>query len=238
MLSSPPTLLVVDADVTLTSSLEAVAARRGYAPLVVGDPEEAVRRFHERPPSAVVLDVTPGGRGFDTLDRLRRLDHDVPVLAVAAPGTPGTVLQVMRSGADDFLCKPIEEAQLEGALARLLDERRLRWELHALRAAIVHELEDVVRRLLGLGNGPGPEAPAPAAPGSPAQPRLPEPPPPPGSLKEIARAAAREAECAAISRMLQRTRWNRKEAAAFLGISYKALLYKIKENGLDKPSTP
>ncbi len=59
-----------------------------------------------------------------------------------------------------------------------------------------------------------------------------------GSLKDIARAAARAAECVAISRMLQRTRWNRKAAAEFLGISYKALLYKIKENGLDKsPST-
>jgi two-component system, NtrC family, response regulator AtoC len=59
-----------------------------------------------------------------------------------------------------------------------------------------------------------------------------------GSLKDIARAAARAAECVAIARMLQRTRWNRKAAAEILGISYKALLYKIKENGLDKlPST-
>lgn len=54
------------------------------------------------------------------------------------------------------------------------------------------------------------------------------------SLKDIARTAARAAERVAIARMLQRTRWNRKEAAEFLGISYKALLYKIKENGLDK----
>ena len=37
-------------------------------------------------------------------------------------------------------------------------------------------------------------------------------------------------------RTLHRTRWNRKEAAAILAISYKALLYKIKENGLDKAS--
>jgi two-component system response regulator AtoC len=56
------------------------------------------------------------------------------------------------------------------------------------------------------------------------------------SLKEIARAAAREAERELILRMLTRTRWNRKEAAEILGISYKALLYKIKENGLDKAS--
>jgi DNA-binding NtrC family response regulator len=56
------------------------------------------------------------------------------------------------------------------------------------------------------------------------------------SLKDIARNAAREAEKELILRMLTRTRWNRKEAAEHLGISYKALLYKIKENGLDKVS--
>jgi DNA-binding NtrC family response regulator len=56
------------------------------------------------------------------------------------------------------------------------------------------------------------------------------------SLKDIARTAAREAERELILQMLTRTRWNRKEAAENLGISYKALLYKIKENGLDKAS--
>jgi two-component system response regulator AtoC len=56
------------------------------------------------------------------------------------------------------------------------------------------------------------------------------------SLKDISRTAAREAERELILRMLTRTRWNRKEAAEILGISYKALLYKIKENGLDKAS--
>jgi len=56
------------------------------------------------------------------------------------------------------------------------------------------------------------------------------------SLKDVSRHAAREAERELILRMLQHTRWNRKEAAEMLGISYKALLYKIKENGLDKAS--
>jgi two-component system, NtrC family, response regulator AtoC len=57
------------------------------------------------------------------------------------------------------------------------------------------------------------------------------------SLKLIGRAAARAAERELILRMLHRTRWNRKEAAEMLGISYKALLYKIKENRLDDPLT-
>ena len=56
------------------------------------------------------------------------------------------------------------------------------------------------------------------------------------SLKDISRTAAREAERELIFKMLQQTRWNRKETAEILGISYKALLYKIKENGLDKTS--
>jgi two-component system response regulator AtoC len=56
------------------------------------------------------------------------------------------------------------------------------------------------------------------------------------SLKDISREAARQAERELIYKMLQQTRWNRKETAEILGISYKALLYKIKENGLDKAS--
>jgi DNA-binding NtrC family response regulator len=56
------------------------------------------------------------------------------------------------------------------------------------------------------------------------------------SLKDISRTAAREAERELIFKMLQQTRWNRKATAEILGISYKALLYKIKENGLDKAS--
>jgi two-component system response regulator AtoC len=57
-----------------------------------------------------------------------------------------------------------------------------------------------------------------------------------GSLKDIARHAAREAERELIYRTLQQTRWNRREAAQILGVSYKALLYKIKEAELDKAS--
>ncbi len=53
------------------------------------------------------------------------------------------------------------------------------------------------------------------------------------SLKDVSRQAAHHAERELILKILQRTHWNRKAAAAILNISYKALLYKIKENGLD-----
>lgn len=54
----------------------------------------------------------------------------------------------------------------------------------------------------------------------------------PRSLKEIARRAAQEAEREAILEALRLTGWNRGEAARRLEISYKALLYKMKECGV------
>ena len=53
-------------------------------------------------------------------------------------------------------------------------------------------------------------------------------------LKAISKRAAQIAEKRVIEKVLHQTRWNRKEAAERLQISYKALLYKMKENGLNE----
>jgi len=54
----------------------------------------------------------------------------------------------------------------------------------------------------------------------------------PAGLKSLARSAKDEAEAQAITRALEQTNWNRKQAAAILQISYKALLYKIRQYGI------
>jgi transcriptional regulator with GAF, ATPase, and Fis domain len=71
---------------------------------------------------------------------------------------------------------------------------------------------------------------------------VPQPPPPPCtipademSLKDIGKRAAMLAEREAILSMLMRTAWNKRRAATKLRISYKALLYKIKECGIIDP---
>jgi two-component system response regulator AtoC len=119
----------------------------------------------------------------------------------------------------------------------------------------VRELENIVKRVVILGNqsmiqkeiirnmaGSGHRASPPPALAAPTQPLVAAPPPAPStdmgvySLKDVSRSAARGAERELIQRTLEQTRWNRKETAEVLGISYKALLYKIKENGLDTAS--
>jgi DNA-binding NtrC family response regulator len=54
-------------------------------------------------------------------------------------------------------------------------------------------------------------------------------------LKSVARSAKDEAEADAIRKALDETNWNRKQAAVLLKISYKALLYKIKQYGIAEP---
>jgi two-component system response regulator AtoC len=56
----------------------------------------------------------------------------------------------------------------------------------------------------------------------------------PGGLKSLVRGLKDEAEMDAISKALEETKWNRKQAAKLLSISYKALLYKIRQYGIER----
>ena len=58
-----------------------------------------------------------------------------------------------------------------------------------------------------------------------------------GGLKSLGRSAKDEAEAEAIAKALEETNWNRKQAATLLQISYKALLYKIRQYGIAQTRT-
>jgi DNA-binding NtrC family response regulator len=94
------------------------------------------------------------------------------------------------------------------------------------RIVILKEEEPVVREILGQM---GEAVDSPALASSPSQ--LPEEEG--GNLKEVGRRAAKRVEKDIIGKMLAETRWNRRKTAELLQISYKALLYKIKEYSLD-----
>ncbi len=103
----------------------------------------------------------------------------------------------------------------------------------------VRELENVIQRLVVLGNEESmieeltpairQEFVPPVRERTPGKTTWP-------SLREVHRDAIVKAESEVIRRALELTNWNRKKAADMLNISYKALLYKIKECGIDKKS--
>ena len=98
----------------------------------------------------------------------------------------------------------------------------------------VRELENIIKRMIVLGDSLLARSPWPGEPTNGMR----ESPPPPAkvqiSLKNISRKAALAAERQAILDALEQTRWNRLRAAKLLNISYRALLYKIKDAGLEQ----
>ena len=130
--------------------------------------------------------------------------------------------------AEYFLKK---HAEALGRPATALHPRTLQHLLQHSWPGNVRELEEMARRIVSTDERTalaslGGAAKAPAVPEFTSV----------LSLKEAARNASRQVERELILKTLARTRWNRKRAARELGISYKALLYKLKQIAFDDPA--
>src|SRR5688500_8969012 len=134
-MSQKPQVMVVDDDLAMCGFLRSFLGARGYSALTVTNADEAVRRFHADRPSAVLLDVVmPGGMdGLAALAAFKKIDKDVPVIVISGQGRTNTVVQAMKLGATDFVCKPFEDADLEMLLSNALKQRQLSREVATLR---------------------------------------------------------------------------------------------------------
>jgi two-component system response regulator AtoC len=99
----------------------------------------------------------------------------------------------------------------------------------------VRELENMIKRMIVLGDPLLRRSPLSGA-GAPPEDSAGARPPKPAtlSLKDISRKAALVAERGAILHALEQSQWSRVRAAKLLELSYRALLYKIKDSGLDR----
>ena len=123
----------------------------------------------------------------------------------------------------------VKHATLFGRPRRALSSRTLQIFLEYTWPGNIRQLENVVKNIVALGDEDLSVAELAAGP---SEKRRGNSVPHSDSLKAAARAASREAERELILRALERTRWNRKRAARELQISYKSLLYKLKQIGL------
>lgn len=98
----------------------------------------------------------------------------------------------------------------------------------------IRELENVVKKIVALGDE---HLALTELTRTPVERVVEVSEPPAYSLKQAARAASREAERDLILKALEHTRWNRKRAAQELQISYKSLLYKLKQIGVQDSET-
>jgi len=130
-----PQVMVVDDDLAMCGFLRTFLGTRGYSAFTVTNADEALRRFHADRPAAVLLDVVmPGAMdGLAALAAFKKIDRDIPIIVISGQGRTHTVVQAMKLGATDFVCKPFEDAELEVLLSNALKQRQLSQEVATLR---------------------------------------------------------------------------------------------------------
>ena len=135
-----PQILVVDDDLTLCGVLHSFLAGRGYDAFSVTSADDALRRFRADRPDAVLLDIViPGNMdGLGALVAFKKIDRDVPVIVISGQGHTSTVVQAMKLGASDYVCKPFEDHELEMLLVSALKQRQLAREVETLREQLKH----------------------------------------------------------------------------------------------------
>ena len=97
----------------------------------------------------LVTDVRLSGiDGLALLERVKRIDADLPVIVVTGHGDVSMAVQAMRSGAYDFIEKPFSADRLNVAIDRALETRRLTLEVNSLRNQL-SGLESIEAKLIG-----------------------------------------------------------------------------------------
>jgi DNA-binding response OmpR family regulator len=118
--SDRPVVLVVDDDPDIRSALMRILARAGLKPVSVGTGEECLRVLRERSVDVVLLDVAmPGLDGMATLERIRDVSG-VLVLMLTAHAERHDKLHGLGLGADDYVTKPFDNAELVARVRALL----------------------------------------------------------------------------------------------------------------------
>ena len=116
------TVLVVDDDPGHRGMLEALLGRWGLAVTSAGDGKEAVARVCERPFDVVLMDIRmPDMDGITALKEIRKYNPAVPVVLMTAYSAVESAVEAMKSGAVDYLIKPLDFDQLKSTLFKTLE---------------------------------------------------------------------------------------------------------------------
>jgi DNA-binding NtrC family response regulator len=128
------TILVIDDEEIMREILEALLAREGYHVRLASNAAEGLELARTMPFDAAIVDMMmPGMDGISTLDELKKLDDDLPVLMITAFASVENAIAAMKRGAFDYITKPFKNEEVLVVLRNALAQRRLVAENRALR---------------------------------------------------------------------------------------------------------
>lgn len=116
------TILLVDDDASVRSTISAVLGDEGFEVLTAEDGLEGLKRLDEALPDLVLLDVwMPEIDGIEVLSRIRAKHETLPVIVISGHGNVETAVRATRLGAADFIEKPFSIDGLLSAVNKALD---------------------------------------------------------------------------------------------------------------------
>lgn len=138
-------ILIVDDEPSIRRYLQTLLEVDGHEVTAVSSGKEALDRIGagERP-DLIILDLfMPEMDGRETLRQLMQVDRDLNVVMLSCSNEVSNVVEAIRLGAQDYLTKPFEKAELDAAMLKCRQKRELRAENQTLRDFVEHLTEDL-----------------------------------------------------------------------------------------------
>ncbi len=131
------TVMVVDDDPTMTSTLAKILGAAGYSVVTANSGDAALAKMRQDCPDLVIADLKMNGMsGHELQSEIARRSPDVPVVMITAFGSIESAVESMRRGAVDFITKPFTNGQLKMVVQCALEHRQLRREVQRLRCEL------------------------------------------------------------------------------------------------------
>lgn len=115
-------IMIVDDSRTSRRMLREILERNGHT--VIGEAangEEGYLKYKELKPDVVTMDITmPVMDGMESLSLIKHDDPDAVVLMITAAGQKEKMLESIKRGANEFIMKPFNEAEIAAALERII----------------------------------------------------------------------------------------------------------------------
>ena len=137
-------ILIVDDEPDIRLLIEGILQDEGYETRLAGDADSAIKAFHARRPSLVILDIWLQGSKMDGLEILKLIQNEkpaVPTIMISGHGTIETAVSALQHGAYDFIEKPFKTDHLLVVVRRALEAAKLARENEELRFRSGYEVK-------------------------------------------------------------------------------------------------
>src|ERR671919_1013895 len=119
-------ILIIDDEEIMREILETLLTREGYDVRLAANAAEGLEFARTMPFDAAVVDMMmPGMDGISTLDELKKVDDELPVLMITAFASVENAIAAMKRGAFDYITKPFKNDEVLVVLRNAVERRRL-----------------------------------------------------------------------------------------------------------------